>query len=166
LINALDIMNARNHIAVSGDGTTDHNLLLGPQECYSHVLEIVCGFTGKPQAVFVDGYLRSQGLTAEAERGTRLYSMALMKFLAGEAIKLFAKTFPDKVSTEAHFGEGATKLLENIGYKWFKQFKADGAPVAQKWARLMVLEKHKVLRKFISPEQLAKLAPKQRFLLF
>ena len=165
VMNALELMHALEWIGVSGDGTTDHNLFLGPQEYYAHVFEITSGFTGKPKAIFIDGYLRSQGLTANDERKTCLYAVALMKLLAQEAIKLFAKQFPDKVSTDKHLGEGALGRVDNIGYKWIKQFKADGAAVAQLWAHLMVKEKLKELKEHISDEEMAKLPPKEQHML-
>jgi hypothetical protein len=151
-------------IGVSGDGTTDHNLLLGPQEYYAHVFEIESGFSVGKKAVYLDGVLRSQGLTAEAERGTCIYAMDLTKLLAEEAVKLFAKEFPDKVSSDRHLGEGAFARLVNIGYKWFKQFKADGAAVAQKWARLMVECKQAEVRKHLG-DKLDKLKPEEQHML-
>lgn len=53
-----------------------------------------------------------------------------------------------------------------IGMKWFRHFKADGAAAAQLWARKMAAKKISELRDFFTKEQLEKLTPVERALLF
>lgn len=50
--------------------------------------------------------------------------------------------------------------VSNIGLKWFRHFKADGA--AQKYARLMAGQKVHELKAWYTPQQLKALTPQQR----
>lgn len=69
LCNAIDLARSKDHISVSGDGTSDHDILLGVQEYFAFCMEFV-DYKGERKAMFADGFLKSFGLTSDEEVST------------------------------------------------------------------------------------------------
>ena len=85
-----------------------------------------------------------------------------MRKLLTDAKKWFKESGGDP--SDQFLGDGVK--VSNIGMKWFRHFKADGAAAAQKWARLMAAKKITELKEAFTTEQLAVLNPAERAKLF
>jgi hypothetical protein len=141
ICNAIDLALAQEWHSVKGDGTSDHEIMNGIQEFYAFVHEIT-DMNGNRKSIGIDGFLKSWGLTAEAERDTCLEIIKVLRHVLTVAKKRFAKKFAEETEEQAaERVAGACFLgnktdVNNIGLMWYHHFGADGAAAAQKWARL------------------------------
>jgi hypothetical protein len=143
----------------------------GIQEFYAFVHEIT-DMNGNRKSLGIDGFLKSWGLTAEAERDTCLSIIKVLRHVLTVAKERFAKKLNEETEAEhvkrvkdARF-LGEKTDVNNIGLMWYSHFGADGAAAAQKWARLMGEQKEKELEEHYSTEELDSMAPRERAVLF
>lgn len=163
LMNGIDIASAKEHVSVSGDGTTDHEIMSGMQEFFSNIHEIIDD-EGKQKTICLDGFLKSLGLSSEAEAETCHKILALMRDVFQKAKDKFAKDYPGMVGVAKYLGSAT--LVEDISLAFYKHFKSDGAASAQKWARLMGERKKKDIYDRFSAEELDQLDPQKQAMLF
>jgi hypothetical protein len=143
----------------------------GIQEFYAFVHEIT-DMDGNRKSLGIDGFLMSFGLTAEQERDTCLSIIKLLRHVLTVAKDKFAQKFADETDEDAVKRVAEARFLgektdvSNIGLMWYHHFGADGAAAAQKWARLMGEQKEAELEEHYSTEELDKMAPRERAVLF
>ena len=89
----------------------------------------------------------------------------VLRFLLGKAKDMYLRDYGEEMYALARFFGEAVDVT-NVGVKHCKHFGADGAPVAQKGARLMGERKKFELQACYSPQQLATLSPSDRYKLF
>ena len=162
LMNAVDIATARDWLSFAGDGTSDHDVLLGVQELFASVFKIQT-VTGVVKDIALGGYAKSLGLTADEEAEGSKAMLALLRFVLTSAKSLFKILHPKAAVTAAHLGAAVDPT--NIGLKFVKLLHADGAASAQKWARLMADVKREELNEQYAGD-LDTLTPSQRARLF